>query len=494
MIKSLEEKIAKVSSELESMATKLSEAEKASEASSQNDKKKIENLKAQVNEYESEKNEALAKMFDGEDTIKSLSSKLKDANESLNIVKGMLNERDVEIDERRKEIETVRASQSELEDKSKRLVVLLNKTKKQILKLEREKTDGVEEAESNKAQLDKALGQVSELTKNETGLKAEISRLNAKIQNTEGDIKILQKERREALEQKDQMFDELQIKQAEFESSQSNADNLQHRLKESERQVEEAEEKASACEEYQMMAEEAKKDLRDHEKMWNDQRRRLEQSIEEKDEALAKIKVDHEHIEEELKSKVEKITERLTTLEKDAEHTHEELETRTREVHVLESDKSGLLERIDMLEADLAKNEGEAQSVSGELELLRKKSDELTSTRDRLAKDLEDITMRENHLKTLNRSLKDEIRKLSRTPIATNTRPSSSHPTSPSPYSTSDHRSLRSGASTPPGPDSFGSSPPSTPRNKEEEINVEYLRNVIIKFLEKKSTRVSGFI
>ncbi|KAL0078220.1 hypothetical protein F4703DRAFT_1225069 [Phycomyces blakesleeanus] len=97
--------------------------------------------------------------------------------------------------------------------------------------------------------------------------------------------------------------------------------------------------------------------------------------------------------------------------------------------------------------------------------------------------------MRENHLKTLNRSLKDEIRKLSRTPIATNTRISSSHPTSPSPYSASDHRSLRSGASTPPGPDSFGSSPPSTPRNKEEEVNLEYLRNVIIKFLEKKSTR-----
>lgn len=52
--------------------------------------------------------------------------------------------------------------------------------------------------------------------------------------------------------------------------------------------------------------------------------------------------------------------------------------------------------------------------------------------------------MRENHLRTINKSLKEEIRKINKV--------------------------------------------------KEEIINIEYLRNVIIKFLEKRNTRVSLFL
>lgn len=55
--------------------------------------------------------------------------------------------------------------------------------------------------------------------------------------------------------------------------------------------------------------------------------------------------------------------------------------------------------------------------------------------------ELNQVKIRENYLKTINKTLRDEIRKINRV--------------------------------------------------EEELINIEYLRNVIIKFLERKSTRVS---
>lgn len=56
--------------------------------------------------------------------------------------------------------------------------------------------------------------------------------------------------------------------------------------------------------------------------------------------------------------------------------------------------------------------------------------------------ELNQAKIRENHLKTINKTLRDEVRKISKV--------------------------------------------------QEDLVNIEYLRNVIIKFLERKSTRVSG--
>lgn len=58
--------------------------------------------------------------------------------------------------------------------------------------------------------------------------------------------------------------------------------------------------------------------------------------------------------------------------------------------------------------------------------------------------ELDASKMRENHLRTINKTLRDEVRKVNKV--------------------------------------------------QEETVNIEYLRNVMIKFLEKRNTRVSLFI
>ncbi|KNE60643.1 hypothetical protein AMAG_06018 [Allomyces macrogynus ATCC 38327] len=109
---------------------------------------------------------------------------------------------------------------------------------------------------------------------------------------------------------------------------------------------------------------------------------------------------------------------------------------------------------------------------------------------ERLATDLEALASRETHLKHVNRSLKDEVRKLSRANSAT-----SMPPVSPSP---SANGAGLAATAMPPGAGArrmsvastaSGSMPLDLDNPGVKPVNVLYLKSVIMSFLEKKAMR-----
>ncbi|KNE64331.1 hypothetical protein AMAG_09358 [Allomyces macrogynus ATCC 38327] len=109
---------------------------------------------------------------------------------------------------------------------------------------------------------------------------------------------------------------------------------------------------------------------------------------------------------------------------------------------------------------------------------------------ERLATDLEALASRETHLKHVNRSLKDEVRKLSRANSA-----SSMPPVSPSP---STNGVGLAATAMPPGAGArrmsvastaSGSIPLDLDNPGVKPVNVLYLKSVIMSFLEKKAMR-----
>jgi len=128
--------------------------------------------------------------------------------------------------------------------------------------------------------------------------------------------------------------------------------------------------------------------------------------------------------------------------------------------------------------------------------------------------------MREGHLRTLNKTLKEEVRKLHQkqggpgsptpqTPGAPFT-PGGNYPQTPggpgansvhqTPYQHAHNNSLSGRVTSP------GSTPPGTPHfgrilqqqqqqlsSQDDEVNVEYLKNVLLNFMEHKDRRVRAF-
>jgi hypothetical protein len=107
--------------------------------------------------------------------------------------------------------------------------------------------------------------------------------------------------------------------------------------------------------------------------------------------------------------------------------------------------------------------------------------------------------MKENHLRTINKGLKEEVRKLQKQvpgSAAASPAPGSAQgPSTPGPQSPVQSHPNRtiSPQSTPPSTPHYGrilGQQQQQQQNHEDDVNVEYLKNVLLGFLEQKDRRV----
>ncbi|KAI9314715.1 hypothetical protein BX666DRAFT_401699 [Dichotomocladium elegans] len=263
----------------------------------------------------------------------------------------MLQERDIEIDAIKKDLESLRTVNTELEDRSKKYVNVLSKTKKQILKLEKEKADALEQSTTVRAQWKDTVSEVKKLEE-------EVNRLKGSLQSAESETMILQKDRQQVVEEKNRIFEQLQIKQAEFEGSQSLAENLRLQLKECEHQIEEANERISANDDYQGLVESTKQELDTLKAQYSKEKRDWQRELEQCQIDLQNFKQDKESSwaqVQDLQAELESFQGQILDMQK-------ALDAKIKEVESAHFDISDHVIRIRRLETELENSRQEAQT------------------------------------------------------------------------------------------------------------------------------------
>jgi chromosome segregation ATPase len=229
-----------------------------------------------------------------------------DQTARINELSELVLEKDTEIQDLQKELDDLRKSQAESDERGKKYVAVLNKTKKQILKLEKEKIEVADELNLFKSELTEAKESLADAlhkaSENEEAIKSQSVRLHQQ----QSELSILQRERKEANESHMEIRDELQLKQAEYESSQSRVEDLEMRLKESERQLEEFHEKIAALEEQLSNSEQRRERLQQNEKIMEQRSSSQISSIQQKlESALNDARLEKENAER-IKADIEK--------------------------------------------------------------------------------------------------------------------------------------------------------------------------------------------
>ncbi|KAI1314767.1 hypothetical protein EDD11_001736 [Mortierella claussenii] len=444
------------------------------------------------------KAESKEKLNDLQSKINSLTMKDRDNKEALALAKSTIHQRDEELEEARK-------VKAEDEDKVQKSMTLLKTTRKQILRLEKEKQEVADELEAVKVAMAKAAQEA----------KTQLAKAIAQQSTAASDLSRLQavhakmaQDKEKLIQEKDQYFDQLQMKQAEFESSQTSLENVEHEMTEYRHQLEEARDRVTMLEEETSHAKRlAETKVAECEGL----RRKaleLESKLEQIQNAMKTRSETHRTVLENLQQEVEETKEtlgsdieklRLTLQEKDVLIAELEAKERKRfeESKQLTELQLQQGEKIAALESEMKELKDRKRDLELELQHFKDLEEVIANERSSHAKFAEESKRHEAHLRSLNNTLKDEVRKLQK------------QGSSPSP-------SIMQGSFTPGGPgapqtpsgqtpgSSHGramspqSTPPSTPhfgrllqqqQAQDDDVNVEYLKNVLLNFMEHKERR-----
>ncbi|KAH8102458.1 hypothetical protein BXZ70DRAFT_890059 [Cristinia sonorae] len=303
--------------------------------------------------------------------------------------------------------------------------------------------------------------------------------------------------------EKDDLFDQLQLRQAELESSRHLLDSLQSQASEYQYQIRESTERVALLQE----------ELAEAQRQQSLGLQSPSASADEVSRLLlgAEAKFD---------TRLAELRRQLAVVEKERDEGEVEwsrkLNEKLREIEALkrtvarsaksEDDEKG---RIDTLKVEIARLHEElrlSQAVISELkEQAGRIVDAETATRSQLAdantrantllQQLEDFKGREAQLRANNKTLREELRKVqSSAALLERQRNPGVGYWARNAESSSDARSPRSSVSDLPshnGQNGQTSRPgsPAPTANRDEEVNFEYLRNVILQFLEHKEMR-----
>ncbi|KZP31268.1 hypothetical protein FIBSPDRAFT_724700 [Athelia psychrophila] len=320
----------------------------------------------------------------------------------------------------------------------------------------------------------------------------ELTAKNSQIASLQNSVNSLTKE-------KNSLFDELQMRQAELESSTSHLESLQGQNTELQFQLREFDDRIAVLNE----------EVNDTRRQQTDSPRVPTASAEDVARLLSSSEVKYE-------SKLAELRKNLAAVEKERNEGEADWSRKLREKsretdelrRVLQSssqtrDESeevlgGLKAEIEQLRAEITGyqrqisalqmqvDEVKETEVSSHLRLSESKA-RLTA----LEQHVEEGKARETQLRTHNKTLREEMRKVqsSAALLEKQRNPGVGYWTSrPNGSSTDTRTSISSNSSAPP-------SRPATPKaapaqsNNEEEVNLEYLRNVILQFLEHKEMR-----
>ncbi|KAF9950282.1 hypothetical protein BGZ72_008041 [Mortierella alpina] len=448
-----------------------------------------------------------------------LEAKERDHKEALALTKDTMHQRD----------EDLSATQKLLKQAETKLEKALEK----VTKLEKEARSRKEEVDSLKAAVStakqEAKAQISQLTSQHSATTLELQKLKA------AHVKALQ-ERDKLTEDRDRLCQEkeagkkdVQMKQAEFETLKHMNDDAEAQLKEYQAQLTEARNRVDTLEELTSIAKRvAETKVAEFEGLKSkSQALEAELAV-----VRAQMQKDEEKLQEltrQWKADVGISQEEISRLAAAVDQAKDEVEAlRTKDLEsagAIEELKARLDEQelaMEALQSEALELKGEKRDLALEVQHFKDLEEILASEKAAHASAIEELKMREGHLRTLNKGLKDEVRKLQKyapnSPLPSPATPyppysqGGSVPPSPGLGGSQQQQGLHNTPSTP-KPKSLASSanggrafstpvlnltPPSTPRfnrvaqqdgDGETDVNVEYLKNVLLNFMEHKDRR-----
>ncbi|KAL5534154.1 hypothetical protein ACEPAG_615 [Sanghuangporus baumii] len=469
---------------------------------------------------------------------------LKAAQAATTQAEDEMRARQAEAEQARAEAQKLKDMAKEEEEKRVKAISLLKTVRQKLVKTEKERDDAAKEIElsrekerasvererSEKARLEKEVENVrAEKERDIAGLKSHFDRelssmkerLEKEFSTREGQIELeaastkasLQKDvstknaRIQALEnsvrslnsERDSLFDQLQLRQAELESSQSMLESLQSSTAELQFQLREAADRNS------LLAEELADAQRELE--YRTQR----PSLSREDTARVRASTEAKY-----KARISELTSRLAEVERDRNDMEavfsRNLQQKAQEIEVLKktveasSRKTGpseeevmeLKQQIDTLRHEVAAYKEQVSDLDRQKDIindleaqLQRQSTEFNSRSEQYEREAAEAKERERQVRAANKTLREELRKVQssaallerqRNPgvgywssITRHDNSSEAVFTSPSPSTSELPSSPRVGSPA--------------PASSDEEINLEYLRNVILQFLEHKEMR-----
>ncbi|GES95006.1 viral A-type inclusion protein repeat protein [Rhizophagus clarus] len=449
---------AKMDDEMEALRSKLTTTEK-----------NYALLESDVSRLHVTKTDALEKLSDVESRLKSLTQRERELQESFNEAKSTIQKRDNELDNLKKQ-------QIDDEEKRKQSLTLLKKTQQKINTLEKEKKDLSEEVE----RLQDA-ARIAEQNAS-SNLKEEVTRFNKELSTKSTRIAQLEAHNEKLTTEKEGLFDQLQMKEAEFESSQSLMENLQHRSTELTHQLKEIEEKSLALEEELTTTKRYYKEKsRENEALIN-KIEELDKGTAERVDSLRKQVETHKQIKEKAEfelrevkrtvdDRIQEMVNKLTAKDQEVKRLETKLEEKDNSIKLIKEENQSLKQQMLDIEAKMNKLNAEVANADEKSANYRELEHSKERIKEEYEKMLEESRLRESTFRTMNKTLQEEVRKLQK--MVDRSTPSSPQPLSPG-YSRN--------PSTP-------TSSPFINNPLDDDTRVLYIRDIVLKFLEYKDRR-----
>ncbi|KLO20203.1 hypothetical protein SCHPADRAFT_34879 [Schizopora paradoxa] len=330
-----------------------------------------------------------------------------------------------------------------------------------------------------------------------TTLQKEISQKSSRITTLENSVRSLTAER-------DSLFDQLQLRQAELESSQSHLETQQSNTSELQFQLREAEERAALATEELADVRRELEYLSLQPPTSKDQSMERVASVEATYEArLNELRTRMSDIERERNETEIALNRSLAAKTQEIDSMRAALESSTANKDKTEEELTQMRRTIEELkhqaavsQAQLADVQNTEQRVRDLEAVLQKQFDDFSAKTEDFDRQIAESKEREATLKASNKTLREELRKVQNSAalLERQRNPGVGYWSSSLrqrngseaqlPSSTSSSMDLNS-------PSRTMSPPPATPptSKNDEEVNLEYLRNLILQFLEHKERR-----
>ncbi|THH20641.1 hypothetical protein EW146_g766 [Bondarzewia mesenterica] len=459
------------------------------EAEAAKQKADIEKLHTEVDRYKSSAKDEEEKRTKAVSLLKSVRQKLvkaeKDRDEAVKELNGAKErekgEREKEQTERvrlQEEIDKVKA------DKEATLTSLR-------VQFERETVAFKEKIEKDMSAL-KGQFELEAIT-NKSSHDRIVDAKNGRIVALENSVQSLSAE-------KDSLFDQLQLRQGELESSQSHLEVLQSQTTELQYQLRECNDRIS------LLTEELAEVRRDQELKARgssssaEEVARLLSSAEAKYEAkifdfrrkLSAVEAERSEIEAEWSRKLEEKAKEADRLRGAIDFSARNQQVKEDVVGELKAEIEKLKEEVRVSRVQTAQIQAEAEQATHAEDLAKQVQAELHAKMTALEQQIEEAKARESQARAHNKTLRDELRKVqsSAALLERQRNPGVGYWSSPRPDSAAETQ--RPSSPTSSDVPSRVNSPQlgkPVPATNDEEVNLEYLRNVILQFLEHKEMR-----
>ncbi|CAB4479966.1 unnamed protein product [Rhizophagus irregularis] len=414
-------------------------------------------LESDVSRLHVAKTDALEKLSDVESRLKSLTQRERELQESFNEAKSTVQKRDNELDNLKKQ-------QADDEEKRKQSLNLLKKTQQKINTLEKEKKDLSEEVERLQ---DTARTAEQSANKELTAKSTQISQLEALNEKLTAE--------------KEGLFDQLQMKEAEFESSQSLMENSQHRSTELTHQLKEIEEKSLALEEELTLLKRLYKEKSRENEALTIRVEELDKGTTERVDSLRKQVETHKQVKEKaefelrevkrtIDDRIQEMVNKLSVKDQEVKRLETKLEEKDNSIKLVKEENQSLKQQMLDIEAKMNKLNAEVANADEKSANYHELEHSKERIKEEYEKMLEESRLRESTFRTMNKTLQEEVRKLQK--MVDRSAPNSPQPISPG-YSRNPLTPTSSIINNP----------------MDDDTRILYIRDVVLKFLEYKDRR-----